>query len=368
VAVAVAVAVHHPPLSVAACLEYITPHHQFPVVSRMAASLSPDQLEAVAKAARQSAEGADGEVKPGMMQAAMMGGVLGASSSPPQSNKLGEETKIGSEGEVSATAPPQEEIGLWNGMVNKVQGGNVPLRYASILGGVAMIASGWVCFIADVATISFVSALIDFYIFLFGCIVLLLEFHLGTGKKSWLPNIAAQAKFLTYVSGRGLFYFFVGSLSLSQWKVWSVVTGVYMMLLGIGMMWYGHRASRGLKRLREKLVDADKLHELFGKYDADNNGGLDPREFALLCSEMDVGLTPADVEAAMVMLDTSNDGKIQFAELEAWWRCFMAGKLGSEAAAEAAAAKKEPTGGQEVPSPQNGNEQQDIPVAVATAV
>jgi len=114
-----------------------------------------------------------------------------------------------------------------------------------ILGGVGTITS-CVLGLIDIkgAWSSPVAYLINIYGLAFGLMVLFLECepermqHIpGLGK--CVPNCGAcrvrfldECKFTTFLVGRGLFYMFVGSLSVIQWTIASVVTGFWMIGCG----------------------------------------------------------------------------------------------------------------------------------------
>lgn len=71
--------------------------------------------------------------------------------------------------------------------------------------------------LGKVLTLKFVSALIDCYIFVFAIITIILE----SGGKIPLPrsfekDLYKYGLFLKFVWGRGMLYFFVGTLLVSQ--------------------------------------------------------------------------------------------------------------------------------------------------------
>ena len=82
--------------------------------------------------------------------------------------------------------------------------------------GVGMVTSGVLNLMGRIVTFRWVSALMNFYIIVFGLLAIVLE-----GRK-WLPIpksfetiVRKYALFLDFIWGRGVIYFFIGSLQLS---------------------------------------------------------------------------------------------------------------------------------------------------------
>jgi hypothetical protein len=95
--------------------------------------------------------------------------------------------------------------------------GDFSIRILALLGAMAMLVVSVLGFLGKVLTLKFVSALIDFYIFVFAIITIILE----SGGKIPLPrsfeqNLYKYGLFLKFVWGRGILYFFVGTLLVSQ--------------------------------------------------------------------------------------------------------------------------------------------------------
>jgi Ca2+-binding EF-hand superfamily protein len=71
------------------------------------------------------------------------------------------------------------------------------------------------------------------------------------------------------------------------------------------------------------LVLWRKVRGKFSQHDRNGDGSLDSEEFAALCAELGSPLTPAEVEAALLMLDTDRSGAVSIEEFLRWWsgRC-----------------------------------------------
>lgn len=108
--------------------------------------------------------------------------------------------------------------------------------------------------------------------------------------------------------GRGIFYFFIGSLLFTPWEVLPLVVGVYMMGLGVlTMVWaackrlailqlacsplwlslcaqvVARMTSSKLDALRKAVgedADPEQLRKIFRTYDKDGSGAIERSEFA----------------------------------------------------------------------------------------
>jgi hypothetical protein len=69
------------------------------------------------------------------------------------------------------------------------------------------------------------------------------------------------------------------------------------------------------------------LKRAYDKHDADASGSLDAEELSVLCKEMGAVLSRSELEAALLMLDTNDNGKIEYDEFAGWWRAYQGGVL-----------------------------------------
>mmetsp|Transcript_5211 Transcript_5211/g.15316 ORF Transcript_5211/g.15316 Transcript_5211/m.15316 type:complete len:252 (-) Transcript_5211:853-1608(-) len=206
-------------------------------------------------------------------------------------------------------------------MKNWVGDGPVTFRVLCLVGGLLMVFQGFFGFIGHFFTLSPLHAVIEVYMAFFGCIIIVLE-----GRNflypQWLRDvIGREAKFLTLLNGRGGFYFFLGTLLLSQWPdLGDSILGLYMMSMGLVMLVVGSHAKSKLDRMKNHLTDEATVRREFDRFDADKSGSLSITELAELCKALNSELDKNELEASLIQLDKNGDGSISFDEFLAWWK------------------------------------------------
>lgn len=66
-------------------------------------------------------------------------------------------------------------------------------------------------------------------------------------------------------------------------------------------------------------AEAADIALAFARFDLDDNGRLDAREFAAMLQSLGASVSDAEAAAAMEALDANGDGLVSFAEFAAWW-------------------------------------------------
>ena len=131
------------------------------------------------------------------------------------------------------------------------------------------------------------------------------------------------AKLLKYVWGRGLFYFFAGTLQFSQMRILDMASGSFMIFVGIISLVVGNRTAKKLTLLSESIAgDEEKLWDKFVQYDTDRDDYLEQQDFAELVHDIGLNLDNNEHIAAFATIDADDDGKISFADLKSWWSGF----------------------------------------------
>lgn len=67
------------------------------------------------------------------------------------------------------------------------------------------------------------------------------------------------------------------------------------------------------------MVELGELLEIFGHYDADNNGRIDRAEFKRLMAALDAADSEAELDLGFDIIDANDTGTIDFAEFAEWW-------------------------------------------------
>mmetsp|Transcript_27568 Transcript_27568/g.56556 ORF Transcript_27568/g.56556 Transcript_27568/m.56556 type:complete len:180 (+) Transcript_27568:73-612(+) len=134
--------------------------------------------------------------------------------------------------------------------------GPMSFRMLGVLGGSAMIIFGFCAFLGKFFSFSMLEAVLQVYTFFFGFIIVMLEGQGMFYPAEWKNIVKKQAKFLTLLNGRGVFYVFIGTLLMAQWPdFWESLLGVYMVVLGVAMFVVGFHSKTKLDNMRTLLQD-----------------------------------------------------------------------------------------------------------------
>lgn len=153
--------------------------------------------------------------------------------------------------------------GIINETVQKIQRLNESAPYSfrvlGLVGGIAMLVSNSLAIFGRILTLNFTAAIISVYCAIFGTIIILLEADTITEAGTWpdgrrlQEGIRFYCKFLEYSWGRGLLYFFVGTLQSANWNLIDWIVGRFMMFVGISACASGIKTAQDLRRLRVKI-------------------------------------------------------------------------------------------------------------------
>lgn len=163
-----------------------------------------------------------------------------------------------------------------------------------------------------------------------GCVVIMAVFiAVLEGRFLSLDPLSARAhlrnimtrnfNILRFLWGRGLLYICAGVLNVAQTWLITMISGGFMIVLGVLTFIIGVRASRKFAALRNSLADESFLLLVFTNYDGDGDGYLKPHEFALLLSSLGMELDDRYTLKAFTAIDTDKNRKISFEELHHWW-------------------------------------------------
>ena len=207
-----------------------------------------------------------------------------------------------------------------NKIIHQAEEGPLPLRVVSFLGGVAMIAASIIDAFRGVWNADVIHIMVSAYVCLFGLLICILEG--AEFLPSWVVSIQAalhaQARFLRFRWGRGVLFFFAGSLQFSHWSVLNVIVGGIMMLLGLISIGTGRRAADKLAELRRSIPDENALQRNFTAHDS-LNGFLSANDFVSLVGSLGLEFGPNETEAAFAAIDLDNDGQISYEDFKQWW-------------------------------------------------
>lgn len=205
-------------------------------------------------------------------------------------------------------------------IIHQAEKGPLPLRVVSFLGGVAMIVVSILDAFRGVFNADVIHIMVSAYVCLFGAIICILEG--AEFLPSWAVSVQAalhaQARFLRFRWGRGVLFFFAGSLQFSHWSILNVIVGGIMMLLGLISIGTGRRAADKLGELRRSIPDENALQRNFTAHDS-LNGFLGVNDFVSLVGSLGLEFGPNETEAAFAAIDLDNDGQISYEDFKQWW-------------------------------------------------
>ena len=241
-----------------------------------------------------------------------------------------------------ANAVAQAGVGMVHETVNKIktlnQSAPYSFRVLGLVGGVAMIASNSLMIVGRLLTFNLTGAVIAFYCFVFGIIIVLLEADHDTitcpnsilDGRRLQEGVRFYAKFLEYTWGRGVLYFFVGTLQFANWDLMDWIVGGWMMAVGAMACAAGVKTAHDLRRLRLTIRNERDLKEKFKKYDKHNHGYWGIKELSEFIADSGLVMSQNEVVSAYMALNKNFDDKLRYEELVDWWTRPSRGDLGFE--------------------------------------
>ena len=197
--------------------------------------------------------------------------------------------------------------------------GPLSFRIMAFLGGLGMVAAALYDFICNILVFSGAGILISIYTLVFGAGICALEGRVFSFPASWQRVIKFYFRILDYTWGRGILYAFVGSLQMSQPNKVNLLVGTYMIVVGLVALSSSIGAGKKLAQLREAIDSQRNLKVYFTELDADRNGLLSEKEFAILLGSLEVDVSYQELVACFNAIDKNDDDSISFEEFNAWW-------------------------------------------------
>mmetsp|Transcript_1892 Transcript_1892/g.2284 ORF Transcript_1892/g.2284 Transcript_1892/m.2284 type:complete len:217 (-) Transcript_1892:327-977(-) len=200
-------------------------------------------------------------------------------------------------------------------------------RLLAFAGGLAVIFTSieslGLCFFRR----DFIKVLVYLYNLIFGFIICLLEGHF---IKMVIVQDARQVVIdfvpaLRYLWGRGVFYAFSGVLQLSELSPPNILSGLFLVVVGVLFVVIGWSTKKRLSKLKHCLENPNKLKKYFKKYDRDGDNVLDRDEFGeLIVSITGEEMDEDELEGIFAVMDTNGNDYVTLEELLDWWKGFEA--------------------------------------------
>jgi hypothetical protein len=210
-------------------------------------------------------------------------------------------------------------------ITRKLEHGPFRFRHACLLGGANMILCNFIDWNDDQTyyavydrTLMFI--LVSTYIWVFGLFIVTMEMKPFGKRLSVFHRIVLDFVYmLRFTWGRGIIYFFSGSLQLSLWTRWNIVAGGIMMFLGLVSIIMGRMASHKLKRLVREIGDKMNLSSTFDAADNNRDGYLNVYEFKDFLNLLGVSLNKDELIHLFMAIDRDSDRRLTYDELLYWY-------------------------------------------------
>ncbi|KAG7342299.1 COPI associated protein [Nitzschia inconspicua] len=212
------------------------------------------------------------------------------------------------------------------------QDGPLTFRILGFIGGIAMIVSNGLGIVDRFMSFNFTGSLVAIYGCLFGIMITLLEMPSIYCCKSGNAHASIRyyCRFLEYTWGRGVFFFFVGSLQVTNFNMLDWVVGGFMMFVGFTAIIAGMAAAKNLRLLRFSIKSEEDLKKKWDQYDADGNGAMDVKELSAFVRDSGINMTTNEIASTYMTLDKNFDDQLTYEEFYMWWKSHDDGHGGNE--------------------------------------
>jgi len=199
--------------------------------------------------------------------------------------------------------------------------GNLPLRLLTFIGcvGTAVILLfGLISSITNV--FQFVQ---DIYTIVFCLCLSIVEMCWWTFAPRLLIHrlrlkLYKSFNFLTRAWGKGMLAIYIGSIMLAKLEFLDIISGIYMLIIGVFLIIYGRWAEKKLKLLKGQVIS-------FASLDTNNDGKIDMQELRAAASTAGMPMSNCELYLAFALLDTNDDGVVSVEEFERYFNDMKVG-------------------------------------------
>jgi EF-hand domain pair len=198
------------------------------------------------------------------------------------------------------------------------------IRLPAFFGALGLIGTAIATLVIDQDSWSPHSIVISVCIGILSCFIIVLEARFCAtsplNARAHLRNILTKnLNLFRYQWGRGLLYFVAGVLSCCEARVYMLVTGSFMVALGLLAFVVGLYCTGKYIALQNALTDEAYLMLMFNGYDYDGDGFIDATEFSYMLADAGMELDDRYTLKAFNVIDSDGDRKICFKEFQHWW-------------------------------------------------
>lgn len=198
------------------------------------------------------------------------------------------------------------------------------IRIPAFLSGLGLIGTTTAALVLYPITWTVSSIVISIFVFLIAISIVVLDGRFLSGSplsiRAHLRNVITRNfGMFRYLWGRGLLYLAGAVLSASLMIPLTMISGAVMLAVSILAIFIGSYSSRKFAALRHSLSDESFLLLEFSNVDYDDDGYINPSEFASLLSSLGMELDDRYCLKAFNSMDTDHDRRISFEEFCHWW-------------------------------------------------
>lgn len=198
------------------------------------------------------------------------------------------------------------------------------IRIPAFLAGLGLIGTTTAALVLYPITWTVSSIVISVFVYLIGIATVILDGRFLSSSplsiRAHLRNVITRNfGMFRYLWGRGLLYLAGAVLSASLMIPMSMISGAVMFLVSALAIIIGSYSSRKFAALRHSLSDESFLLLEFSNVDYDDDGYINPSEFALLLTSLGMELDDRYCLKAFNSMDSDHDRKISFEEFCHWW-------------------------------------------------
>lgn len=192
-------------------------------------------------------------------------------------------------------------------------------------GGISVILTSTLSIGICIAHFEPLAMIVYIYTFMVGILICILE---GQFLKSEIMNHIREGAIeglpiLKYLWGRGVLYSLSGSLQLSHLSSMNMLSGAFLVAVGVLFILVGIHTRRRLNKLKKSVKDVKVLMRHFRRFDRDNDGVLDMDEFGNLVAHLTKeDMDEDELEGVFSSITKSDEGHITLEELQAWFSGF----------------------------------------------
>jgi hypothetical protein len=199
--------------------------------------------------------------------------------------------------------------------------GNVNFRILAFAGGISVILTSSLSILISIAHWGVLEVMVYFYTLLFGVLICILEGQFI--KSRTVDKIRAVAveglPVLKYLWGRGVLYILSGSLQMSHLSSMNILSGTFLIGVGVLFVVIGVHTRRRLSKLKKSLKDVKSLRRYFHSFDRDGDGVLDMDEFgAFVANLTGEDMDEDELEATFCCIDSQGKGYVTLEEFQTW--------------------------------------------------